>query len=67
MKEALQKPPVLIAPDCKCPLKVHTDASHIGLEAVLTQEAEEGERVVAYASQLLAVTDHAATNKSCQD
>ncbi len=44
---------MLIPPDFNKTLRVQTDASEIGLGAVLTQESEGEEHVTAYASRLL--------------
>lgn len=42
--------PVLQAPDFGQPFKVETDPSEVGLDAVLTQESQEGEHVITSAS-----------------
>ncbi|KAK7883986.1 hypothetical protein WMY93_027109 [Mugilogobius chulae] len=53
LKETLNNPPVLAQPNPNLPFQVHTDASEVGLEAILSQELPEGERVVVYASTML--------------
>lgn len=53
LKHMLTTAPVLQPPDFNLPFKVQTGTSEIGLVAVLTQENQEGENVIAYASHLL--------------
>lgn len=67
IKEDLIKAPVLISPDFNCAFKVQTDASEYGLGAVLTQEDERQERVVAYVSRLLrgAEKAYSTSEKEC--
>ncbi|KAL4004005.1 hypothetical protein ACER0C_003718 [Sarotherodon galilaeus] len=50
LKEALTRAPVLAYPDARQPFIVDTDASNVGVGAVLSQQGEAGERVVAYFS-----------------
>ncbi|KAJ8349267.1 hypothetical protein SKAU_G00243970 [Synaphobranchus kaupii] len=54
LRAALTEAPVLAyPPDAQRPFIVDTDASNIGVGAVLSQEDEDGERVVAYYSRAL--------------
>ncbi|XP_042073272.1 uncharacterized protein LOC121813519 [Haplochromis burtoni] len=53
LKEALTRAPVLAYPDARQPFIVDTDASNVGVGAVLSQQDEAGERVVAYFSRAL--------------
>lgn len=53
LKAKLTEAPVLACPDFTQPFTLQTDASNYGLGAVLTQELEGEERVIAYASRHL--------------
>lgn len=53
IKKDLVQAPVLITPDFSKSFRVQTNASDIGLGAVLTQDVEGEEHVIAYASRLL--------------
>jgi hypothetical protein len=57
LKEKLTKAPIVQYPDFKKPFYLYTDASHIGLEAVLVQKEEKKEYVIAYASQTLSAAE----------
>ncbi|CAI5637478.1 unnamed protein product [Oreochromis niloticus] len=53
LNEALTRAPVLAYPNARQPFIVDTDASNVGVGAVLSQQGEAGERVVAYFSRAL--------------
>jgi len=54
LKKRISTPPILRLPDVSQPFIVQTDASHVGIVAVLLQEDAMGEqRPVAFASQKL--------------
>ena len=54
MKASLTTAPVLKVPEANKPFIVHSDASDVGLGAVLSQVGEDGEEhPIAYASQKL--------------
>ena len=57
LKEKLTSPPVLSYPDFSKPFKLHTDACQTGLGAVLYQEQDGLDRVIAYASRGLSKSE----------
>ena len=65
LKDELTRAPVLGYPDFKHPFILEVDASHLGLGAVLSQEQENGRRVViAYASRSLKKNEQNMNNYS---
>ena len=53
LKKNLCEAPVLASPDPSLPYRLYTDASGVGMGAVLCQFQNGAERVIAYASRLL--------------
>ncbi|KAH8335345.1 hypothetical protein KR059_001065, partial [Drosophila kikkawai] len=67
LKSKLTEAPVLACPDFNEKFVLQTDASDIGLGAVLTQTIQGEERVIAFASRRLiaAEENYSATEKEC--
>ncbi|KAI5737969.1 hypothetical protein M8J77_001280 [Diaphorina citri] len=67
LKTLLSSPPILIRPDFDKPFSVQTDASFSGLGAVLTQNIDGKEHVIAYASRqmIAAELNYTVTEKEC--
>ncbi|MHB1799638.1 MAG: reverse transcriptase family protein [Vulcanimicrobiaceae bacterium] len=53
LKQRLMSTPILAHPDFTREFILETDASNIGLGAILSQEFEKGRRVIGYASRVL--------------
>ena len=54
LRQQLVSPPILAFPDYQKPFILDTDASNLGIGAVLSQEQDDGqERVIAYGSRIL--------------
>ena len=53
LKHRLLDKPIVTYPDFTLPFRLYTDASNIGLGAVLAQKQEGKERVICYASRTL--------------
>ena len=67
LKNCMAKSPVLKLPDFDRPFILQTDASEVGLGAVLLQESEDGKMPIAYASRKLLEREkrYAVIEKEC--
>lgn len=61
IKQHLVSAPILTCPDFRRPFTLQTDASAFGIGAVLTQEFEDGEKVIAFLSRSLTRQERAYT------
>lgn len=59
IKEALVSAPILCSPDFSQPFTIQCDASDVGLGGVLTQNIDDRERVIAFASRSLTKSERA--------
>ena len=67
LKELLLKEPVVAYLDFSVPFRLYTDASNIGLGAILAQKQEGKERIICCASRTLNKSEqnYSATKKEC--
>ncbi|KMQ84279.1 reverse ribonuclease integrase, partial [Lasius niger] len=67
IRDHLVTAPTLACPDFELPFVLQTDASSVGLGAVLTQTIDEEERVIAFASRALADPEkrYSVTEQEC--
>jgi len=67
VKARLLADPVLACPDFRITIILQTDASDYGIGAILTQDTEEGKRVISYSSQILngAEKNYSTSEKEC--
>ncbi|XP_011859141.1 PREDICTED: uncharacterized protein LOC105556658 [Vollenhovia emeryi] len=57
IRSLLMSPPILARPDFTLPFVLQTDASSVGIGAVLAQTTDDVEHVIAYASRALTETE----------
>ena len=67
LKREISRKPVSAYPDFNKPFRLYTDASNLGLGAILAQYQEGKERIICCASRTLnnAETNHRTTKKEC--
>ena len=67
LKDLLLKEPVVAYPDFSIPFRLYTDASNIGLGAILAQKQKGRERIICCASRTLNKLEqnYSATKKEC--
>lgn len=67
IRSCLVKAPILSCPDFTKEFVISCDASGVGLGAVLSQQGEQGENVIAYASRTLTKGEqkYSATEREC--
>src|SRR5436190_161936 len=67
IKTCITSPPTLSCPNFKLPFVLQTDASSVGLGAVLTQESDGVEHVIAFASRSLSEAEkkYSTTEQEC--
>ena len=67
LKEKLINDPIVAYPDFQLPFKLYTDASNVGLGAVLAQKQDGKERIICCASRTLnrAEQNYNTTKKEC--
>ena len=67
LKELLLKEPVVAYPDFSVPFRLYTDASNVGLGAILAQKQEGKEKIICCSSRTLNKSEqnYSATKKEC--